>query len=59
MRKLYGEDKVKELSPWGHVKEDKGTDYYGKEAITYEILGITQLDYKEIFTKFTLSLIHI
>lgn len=53
MRKLYGEDKVKELSPWGHVKEDKGTDYYGKEAITYEILGITQLDYKEIFTKFT------
>tara|TARA_B100001057_G_scaffold75220_1_gene69943 strand:- start:6073 stop:8547 length:2475 start_codon:yes stop_codon:yes gene_type:complete len=53
LRKIYGEDKVKELSPWGHVKEDKGTDYYGKEAITYEILGVTQLDYKEIFRKFT------
>lgn len=53
LRKMYGEDKIKELSPWGHVNEDKGTDYYGKEAITYEILGITQLDYKEIFRKFT------
>ena len=53
LRKIYGEDKVKELSPWGHVNEDKGTDYYGKEAITYEILGVTQLDYKEIFRKFT------
>ena len=27
LRKMYGEDKIKELSPWGHVNEDKGTDY--------------------------------
>ena len=53
LRKMYGEDKVKELSPWGHVNEDKGKDYYGNDATTYEILGITQLDYKEIFVKFT------
>ena len=37
LRKMYGEDKIKELSPWGHVNEDKGTDYYGNDAITYEI----------------------
>jgi len=53
LRKMYGEDKIKELSPWGHVNEDKGKDYYGNDATTYEILGITQLDYKEIFVKFT------
>ena len=53
LRKMYGEDKIKELSPWGHVNEDKGTDYFGNDATTYEILGITQLDYKEIFKKFT------
>ena len=53
LRKMYGEDKIKELSPWGHVNEDKGTDYFGNDATTYEILGITQLDYKEIFRKFT------
>ena len=53
LRKMYGEEKIKELSPWGHVNEDKGTDYFGNDATTYEILGITQLDYKEIFRKFT------
>ena len=31
LRKMYGEDKIKELSPWGHVNEDKGTDYFGNE----------------------------
>ena len=53
MRKVFGEDEIKKLSPWGHVKEDRGKDYYGNDTMTYDIIGITQLDYKEIFQKFT------
>ena len=53
MRKVFGEDEIKKLSPWGHVKEDRGRDYYGNDTMTYDIIGITQLDYKEIFQKFT------
>ena len=50
---MYGEDKIKELSPWGYINEDDGYDYYGNQTKIYELVGITQLDYKEIFRKFT------
>lgn len=53
LRKMYGEDKIKELSPWGYINEDDGYDYYGNQTKIYELVGITQLDYKEIFRKFT------
>ena len=53
LRKMYGEDKIKELSPWGHVNEDTGMITMVMMQPLMRLLGITQLDYKEIFRKFT------
>lgn len=50
---LLGEDQVKRLSPWGSVREktsfQRGT---GKEIQSYEIIGVAQLDYLELYRTF-------
>jgi DNA polymerase elongation subunit (family B) len=51
---LLGEEQVKRLSPWGFVKEktsfQRGT---GKEIQSYEIVGVAQLDYLELYRTFS------
>lgn len=52
MRKLYGnDDMAQKLSPWGKLKEYK-TTYKNKEVVGYEILGMSILDYYELYRKF-------
>ena len=50
--KILGEDMVSKYSPWGLVRADKVT-INNKENQFYNIEGIAQLDYLEIFKKFT------
>jgi DNA polymerase elongation subunit (family B) len=51
--KLFGDDTLlKRLSPWGAVRERK-TKINGKENQEYIIEGVEQLDYLEVFRKFT------
>src|SRR6056300_898114 len=50
--KTIGEDMVKKLSPWGLVREGNPT-INGKKQQEYKLEGIEQLDYLEIFKKFT------
>ena len=54
IRKVYGEEEIKKLSPWGNVKEDNRKDKItGNTNYAYDIMGITQLDYLELYKKFT------
>ena len=49
-----GEAIVKKLSPWG-VLNKKKTFIKGNEEIHYVILGISQLDYLQLYQKYTYS----
>ena len=50
--KLFGEESVKRLSPWGRVQE-RNTTINGQPQQAYVLEGIEHLDYMEIFKNFT------
>jgi len=52
--KLFGEDELKRLSPWGSVQS---RDVYkmGRNQQTYNIQGVSALDYLDLYRKFTYS----
>jgi DNA polymerase elongation subunit (family B) len=52
IRRVLGEDAVKQLSPWRSVRarEIKMND---KVLVTYDIVGVNQLDYLDLYKKFT------
>jgi DNA polymerase elongation subunit (family B) len=50
--KVLGEKQLKQLSPWGLVRETE-TYNNGRKIISYIIGGISQLDYLELYKKFT------
>jgi len=52
IRNVLGEQAVKKLSPWGIVSDSKAITRLGQEAIIYELEGIANLDYYDLFDKF-------
>ena len=52
LEKVLGEKMMKRMSPWGLVTEG---DIYisGRKQISYDVGGITQLDYLGLYKKFT------
>jgi DNA polymerase elongation subunit (family B) len=50
--RVLGEKEVKKLSPWGLVSE-RSVVIHGNEHESFEILGVTQLDYLDLYKKFT------
>lgn len=50
--KVLGDDKAKMMSPWKHIRERIVRDQHQNENQTYEITGIQQLDYQDLFKKF-------
>lgn len=50
--KILGEKQTKRLSPWGIVLQ-KELEYKGRTSISCELVGITNLDYLELYKKFT------
>lgn len=54
INKILGEDEVKKLSPWGMVEERMVSMRKGMVQL-YDIIGIAQLDYMDIFQKFGYS----
>ena len=52
VKKLFGEDELKRLSPWGGVKE-REVYQMGRNHQVYEIQGIAALDYFDLYRKFT------
>lgn len=51
--RILGEDQAKRISPWGRINQ-RIIKINKKDQITYDILGISQLDYLEVFKKFSL-----
>jgi len=49
--KLFGESMAKRLSPFGVVLEDE-EQFYQKNVITYDLVGIATLDYLQLFRKY-------
>ena len=54
-RKVVGEESVKKFSPWGVVSPRKvrANKFGMNEVDTYDIMGVAQLDYYDLFRKFT------
>ena len=50
--RILGEKLMKRMSPWGLVTE-KETIIMGRKHISYDVGGITQLDYLNLYKKFT------
>jgi DNA polymerase elongation subunit (family B) len=55
MNQIIGEDHTKQMSPWGLIRERKIPTMGGRIQIAYDMEGITQLDYLDLFKKFTLN----
>ena len=49
---VLGESTMKKLSPWGLVNERRVT-IRGSQEITYDFAGISQLDYLQLYQKYT------
>ena len=54
VNRILGEDYVKRLSPWGMVEEKMVTMRKGQVQM-YDLIGIAQLDYMDLFMKFGYS----
>ena len=50
--RVLGEKLMKRLSPWGLVSEGE-TYIKGRRHITFDVGGVTQLDYLDLYKKFT------
>ena len=50
--RILGEKLKKRMSPWGLVTEDE-TYIAGRRYISYDIGGVSQLDYLDLYKKFT------
>jgi len=53
-RRILDEDKIKLLSPWGRV-EEKQVTMMKKQTQLYDIIGVSQIDYLDLFKKFGYS----
>lgn len=52
--KLLGKDEARKLSPW-KIVEEKTVEFKGKENQTYTLVGISTLDYYQLYRKFSFS----
>ena len=52
INRILGEKSMKDLSPWGLVSQDE-VYISGRKNITYDIGGVNQLDYLELYKRFT------
>ena len=54
MKKIIGESATKRLSPWNIIDEDTAYNR-GIQQTFFRLLGIAQLDYLQLYTKFTIK----
>ena len=52
LNRVLGEKLMKRFSPWGLVTEGE-TFIMGRKHITFDVGGVTQLDYLDLYKKFT------
>lgn len=52
---VLGETAMKELSPWKRVTAQNSMNKFGKEEVHYGIMGVSTLDYYDLYLKFRLT----
>jgi DNA polymerase elongation subunit (family B) len=55
IEKVMGEESVRRLSPWGVVNMRMVNAGYGKKDQVFDILGVENVDYLQLYHKFTYS----
>ena len=55
IEKVMGEEAVRRLSPWGVVNMRMVNAGYGKKDQVFDILGVENVDYLQLYHKFTYS----
>ena len=55
IEKVIGSESYKRLSPWQLIRERMIPTLGGREQVAYDLEGIVQLDYYDLFKKFTLN----
>lgn len=51
--RVLGDSFAKKFSPWGIVFPKTYKTKFNKEVVSYDIYGVSMLDYMELYTKFT------
>jgi DNA polymerase elongation subunit (family B) len=52
IKRLFGEDKIVKFSPWGKLNQSEIT-FKGKTQQCYDIMGVSMLDYYELYRKYS------
>ena len=52
LNRVLGEKLMKRLSPWGLVTENE-IYVKGRKQVSFDVGGLTQLDYLDLYKKFT------
>ena len=52
IKRVLGESEARKLSPWGIISE-RNVEFKGKKNQSYELLGVSVLDYYQLYRKFT------
>ena len=55
IKSVLGEDAMKRLSPWGVVNSRMVGSNFGKKDQIYDIMGVEEVDYLQLYRKFTYS----
>ena len=55
IKSVMGEDAMKRLSPWGIVNSRMVNSGYGRKDQVYDIVGVVEVDYLQLYRKFTYS----
>ena len=53
IKRVFNEKMVNRLSPWGSVNERKVKGKYGKTNTIFDIMGVSNIDYLQLYQKFT------
>lgn len=53
MNQILGEDRTKQLSPYGQIRSRTFTGKFGKEEVSFNIEGVAILDYLQLYQKHT------
>ena len=51
MARVLGEDETRRLSPWKMI-DQRSVKIKGREQVTFDIIGVSSLDYMDLFKKF-------
>jgi len=55
LSRVLGSDEAKRLSPWNNISQRTKIDKTGKDCTFFDISGVQQLDYLDLFIKFSLN----